>query len=328
LVQPAGETAVALIERSFIMKQLSSATPCVSQRRKGFTLVELLVVIGIIALLISILLPSLNRAREQANKAKCANNLRQVALAATMYANSDVRGGSFPRTYFQSGSALTAGNTGSGETNSFSTNVGSNNVTASFFLILKSQDITPEVFICPSSQAERDFGPGSGRDIQASSNWLNVSAGGTTTPNLSYSYSCPFPSTTAMQAGFKFNNSLGSEFPLAADINPGKAPTTGVSAKDVTTVRYNSGRRDMMKGNSANHQGEGQNVVYADAHVEFQQTAFCGGNTYAAGSTTPLLFRDNIYTAGGRSADSSGGSQDLTNGPVDPTDSYMLPTDD
>jgi prepilin-type N-terminal cleavage/methylation domain-containing protein/prepilin-type processing-associated H-X9-DG protein len=69
-------------------------TQRVSSGRKAFTLVELLVVIGIIALLIAILMPALSKARQQGNWAKCASNMKQVATAFIMYTN-DYKG-TFP----------------------------------------------------------------------------------------------------------------------------------------------------------------------------------------------------------------------------------------
>lgn len=306
------------------MKPTYSSEGHALHRARGFTLVELLVVIGIIALLISILLPSLNRARETANRVKCASNLRQIGQAILLYSNDNK--GPYPRTLYASTAEIdqskgnlqvngyAALNNAAGLTDPFSGNATvsatsqnwTNNVPEALFLLLRTEDVTAAVFTCPSSNATADvFGGGTNTAL----NQLSFTS---IQNNLSYSYANPYPDTNALGSGYKMVQGLEPTFAVAADINPG---TTGNNGNDnVLAPNTSSSGQSMTLGNSNNHGKQGQNVLFGDGHVEFDNNPFCGTD------------RDNIYTRGGPVWGTT--AQDLVSSPYTANDSVLLPTDD
>ena len=122
--------------------------------------------------------------------------------------------------------------------------------------------------------------------------------------HLSYSFQNPYPTAKVAEAGFRWTTDRPAEFVLAADRNDGNPGLLKLTA--------DSPAADLQKsGNSDNHNRDGQNVLFADGHVDFRTTPFCG------------IDRDNIYTAG-PSGPAAGGTA-IRAPPAHPTDNVLLP---
>jgi prepilin-type N-terminal cleavage/methylation domain-containing protein/prepilin-type processing-associated H-X9-DG protein len=266
-----------------------------SRARGGFSLIELLVVIGIISVLIAIIFPVAERMRHRAYIDSCASNLRQIGQAMVVYANDNA--GAYPRATYKPDQDWTAGKDHAALDVFTPSPHAANDITASIFLLMRVEGLPAKLFICPYNDVkvyipdpEDPYQHGNFTDFRN---------------NLGYSFQNMYPSTAAAAKGYRWTNKFAANFALAADLNPGPGdapPFDNLSA--VTPTSTNSVRE---KGNSPNHESEGQNVLYGDGHVEYVDTCLSGTG------------KDNIFL---NRAGSVHGS------PEDKDDSMLLPVDD
>ncbi len=268
-------------------------------KHRGFTLIELLVVISIIALLIAILLPSLARAKELANRAVCSANVRGIIQSMVVYAQTngnvfpcvqgDATAGAYQKPEFivaatattpTAGSLLSATSPGYYSTSSAS---GGDVLACMWILVLENQ-ITPKSFICPSdptaTSPSEQYYPNS--TSTPPSVWANFNQGSGTAAVASTgqgeSYSIAFPwSDGGAYAGAApwWNGNQGADVPLVCDMAPYSTVTTGTAARITTTPLTNNTYGPYIF-NSGNHGGDGQNVGFGDDHVAFETNPYVG----------------------------------------------------
>lgn len=265
--------------------------------RRGVTFTDLIIVLVVVALLMPVVVRTASRSRSGSERVRCGSNLRQIGQAFLLYANENH--GDYPRTIYQPGAAPTQ-YTGVYAPNPFAPGGPMpNDVTAPLYLLVRTQDLTSDAFVCPSTAAKPwNY---AGKTALAHSNFPSERY-------LSYSMANPYPDGVTVMTRAPFNTAMDPTYAVAADMNPG---TTG--GYDATLPTATSPPRDMQRGNTRNHQGAGQNVLYADGHVEFQQNAFVGHNG------------DNIYTVSGSDDGQVATSSTIVGVPRWTGDSVLLP---
>jgi prepilin-type N-terminal cleavage/methylation domain-containing protein len=285
---------------------------------RGFTLIELLVVISIIALLIAILLPSLAKAKEQANRAVCAANIHGLIQSMVTYANSNenvfpctpgprsnnqyINTPTAPSGYIvtQSAGSVVSDWFGSGNSPTID-DLGS--PTACMWLMVLMNYATPKSFICPSDPIattpsqqyvtsgstaaayQPNFGVMSG----------TVGAGATTNTSgqgLSYSINYPWEISgggkgntgNPANAGPWWTDNIGSDQPVMSDMAPANTANPKVYPSGRQTLAQIDNNYGRYVYNSGNHAGDGQNVGFGDDHVVWEPNPYVGADN------------DNIFT--------------------------------
>jgi prepilin-type N-terminal cleavage/methylation domain-containing protein len=306
-------------------------------KRKAFTLIELLVVVAIIALLISILLPSLARAREITKRAVCASNLRGVGQGMKVYSNENYDW--YPITACkESGGGTTLG----ANEITFVTMMGKDlmmtldattdeiHPSRSLFILITQGTCTAKQFICPSSGDSEDEMRNKQGSVESAAQPGTNRFDFRGYPYLSYGYQMPFGPKA------RPNENLDARMAIGADKSPFFTQGTAQDwiVPDAESSEFGAGNEieladvsaasDILKAdnekwrpyNSRNHAGEGENVLFNDAHVDFVKKPIVGVNY------------DNIYTQmSGHALERSllGKSPDDQLAPWTGTDSIIIP---
>ncbi len=248
------------------------------KRNRAFTLVELLVVVGIIALLLGILLPALGEAREIASRVHCASNLRGLHGGMFIYAQD--QNGRYP----VAGKATAAG-TAVGfsfddrSRDDVTADELKDNVTASLWVLVREGRVNAKSFVCRSSDDVHDkLLDSGGNSVPLKHTWDFADR-----RNLSYS---PVNMYHASQRT-RWSHRLSSSDVVMGDNN--NATGTGVLH---TRERNDGATNDEIETleNSRNHGGAGQVFVYGDGHAAFSQDPFVGrsgDNVYANDTAGP-----------------------------------------
>ena len=260
----------------------------------GFTLIELLVVVAIIALLISILLPSLSRARELSKRLVCASNLSGMGKACKIYASPMVNPEEvWPIPAFNLNARKTATPAGTGI--DYAMKVGGTwgpitpnattpnrstvsdpaatalSPTRALWMLVRAGDVQVKQLVCPSGADN----PDPAEQIDSYYDFESDS-------NVSYGYQVPFgPNQT------RPSENVDSRMGLMADKGP-YYTASPVVPSSTQNLDDNSAPADWKQFNSPNHggrgAGEGQNVLYQDGHATFERKPIVG------------VDQDNIYT--------------------------------
>jgi prepilin-type processing-associated H-X9-DG protein len=265
-----------------------------SRNSKGLTRVEVLVVALVSVFVLSLLSPAFRRAKSDAERAVCASNLATLGKAMRLYAmdyeNAFPRAGgrtsdwgdavrwNAPNRYQAYG--LSADGSG-----------GSATISSCFYLLVKYTDLAPRYFVCPGDTGTTEFQPPAGAGLPRGFRIIDAwDFGPEAYSHCSYAYHLPF-------GLYALTTSHDSGMPLAADRNPWlRSP--GHEAHLVAGFKpdlpaYKGTAEQARRGNSLSHKGDGQNVLFIDGHVAFEERSYCG------------LDNDNIYLI---SADPTQGS--------------------